>query len=116
MDSIFVLTKTNFDFFKSIEQDRPEKYWIVYGRVCYHQGDSDYVIHNHVIHKDKHLYDGYLHVESFPKKAMYAMSHYTLSQLKDMASRLMLPSGTKLEMYTSIHVIMDEIFVQIKKN
>ncbi len=120
MDSIFVFNKTNFEFFKSdpsIENCKKitETYWIIYGRICYHQSESEYVIHNNVVHTDKQLYDGYLHVDTM-KRPMYAISHYTLSDLKDMANRLLLPTGTKPEMYASIRVIMDEMYSKIKKN
>jgi hypothetical protein len=64
---------------------------------------------------DKHLYDGFLHVEKC-KKPIYAISHYTLTQLKDMSTRLMLPLGTKTEMYNAISVILEEIYLKIKKN
>jgi hypothetical protein len=114
MDSIFVLNKTNFEFFKNpVENCIPA--WIIYGRVCYHPCESEYVFHNNVIHKDKHLYDGYLHVEPM-KRPMYAISHYTVGQLKEMANRLLIPQGTKTEMYTLIRVIMDEVYVKNKKN
>jgi hypothetical protein len=117
MDSIFVLNKTNFDFFKkdpSIENcTKIAEAWIIYGRVCYHACETEYVIHNNVIHTDKHLYDGYLHVEPM-KRPMYSISHYTMGELKDMADRLMISKGTKTEMYTSIRVIMDEIYTKKK--
>jgi hypothetical protein len=120
MESIFVLNKTNFDFFKSepsVENCKKltDSYWIIYDRVCYHYGESEYVIHNNVVHTDKHLYDGYLHVEK-GKKPLYAVSHYTVGQLKDISARLLLPMGTKSEMYNVIRVILDEIYLKIKKN
>lgn len=108
MNSIFVLTKANFDFFNApASLDNCMKivgtspYWLIVGRSCYHYGEPTYIIHNNVVHTDKTWYDGFFHIENV-KKPLYAISHYSLPMLKDMANRLMIPIGTKASMYESI--------------
>jgi hypothetical protein len=99
MNSIFVLNKTNFDFFKTGKMDAP--YWEIQGRVCYHYGeDPVYVKHNGMVDGSlKHKYDDYYHVD---KKLLYCISRYKVADLVDIATRLHLPHGTKVEMYKTI--------------
>ena len=109
MDSIFVLTKTNFEFFNapaSIDKCKlivgTSPYWLIVGRVCYHYGEPAYIIHNNVVLTNvARKYDGFFHVENV-KKPLYAISHYSLCELKEMAEKLMIPVGTKTLMYASI--------------
>lgn len=104
MDSIFVLTKTNFDYMKSPSVTIGNApYWSIKNRVCYHHGnDPEFIIHNQIqLGKSmKHLYDGYLHVEA--KKPLYCISHYSVETLKDMCTRLQQPLGLKKTMYDAI--------------
>ena len=104
MDSIFVLTQTNFEFFKSNTFSiGNEPYWNVKNRVCYHYGENpEYILHNEVVLNTsmKYMYDSYLHVN--PKKPLYCISHYTVDVLKDMCIRLNKPVGLKQKMYDEI--------------
>ena len=56
MNSIFVLNKTNFDFFKKNPDEACEAiigkdpYWKIKKRICYHFGeDPKFIIHNGVV-------------------------------------------------------------------
>ena len=103
MDSIFVLTETNFDFFRKDpesacrERIGDSSHWKIRGRICYHFGDPHFIEHNHVILHTPADYDDYYHF-----KPLYAVSHYSLAELKDIATRLCLPHGKKQVMYDSI--------------
>jgi len=102
MDSIFVLNKTNFDYFKSPMQPSGN-YWLVKKRICYHYcSDPDTIFHNEIpLNKSmKHMYEGYLHVDA--KKPLYCISHYSLNDLNDMCVRLQHPIGLKKQMYDHI--------------
>ena len=108
---MFEMTKENIHFFKSppsmeacLHRVGSESYWIVDGRFCYKAPDPKFIIHNHVVVEAtddaKKRYESYFHAT---KKPLYAMSHYTLADLKDVATRLELPTeGTKKSLYTSI--------------
>ena len=108
---MFEMTKENIHFFKSpasmeacLQRVGNESYWIVDGRFCYKSPDPTFIIHNHVVveatEDAKKRYESYFQVT---KKPLYAMSHYTLAELKDMATRLELPiEGTKKSLYTSL--------------
>jgi len=108
MDSIFVLTKTNFDFFKkpaSMERclayigNAP--YWQIQGKLCFHHHEHpEYIIHNYIPLRNMD-HSQYFHIVNV-KKPLYAMSHYTLRELKDMCSQLEIPVGTKETMYNSL--------------
>ena len=103
MESIFVLTKTNFDFFKSPHIDVKAPYWVVKNRICYHHGDDpDLILHNQIpLNKSmKYMYEDYLHVDA--KKPLYCMAHYSVDTLKDMCTRLHQPLGLKKQMYDHI--------------
>ncbi len=99
MDSIFVLNKTNFEFFKNGKLDGP--YWQVHNRMCYHVGEGEpiYIMDgiDIVDGSMKHKYDDYYHVNKF-----YSISKYKIAELVDISSRLHLPHGTKVEMHKNI--------------
>jgi hypothetical protein len=102
MDSIFVLTKTNFDYFKSPMQPTGN-YWLVKNRICYHYcSDPEFIFHNQIplTKSMKYMYEDYLHVDA--KKPLYCMSHYSVDELKDMCTRMHQPIGLKKQMYEII--------------
>lgn len=114
MDSIFTMTRENIEFFDSLpsmktclERIGDAPYWTIINRICYHNHeDPVYIIHNHIVldatNVIKTRYESYFHV--FPKKKkLYAASHYSINELKDIASRLLLPvEGSKNQLYASI--------------
>ena len=97
MDSIFVLNKTNFDFFKYGKLEGP--YWKIKGRICYHFGeDPIYIVDNFILDGSmKHKYDDYYHAKQF-----YSISKYKVAELIDISTRLQLPHGTKVVMHKNI--------------
>ena len=115
MNSIFVLTKTNFDFLKTpasmescLAHIGNAPYWQIYGRICYHHDETPtYILHNNIVMNNTTLYDDYLHITNI-KKPLYAITHYKLSEIQDMAKRLHLPQGTKPEMYKQIASYIQE--------
>ena len=118
--SIFVFTKANIEFFKTklpwreVVQQAP--YWRVAGRICYHDHETPtYVIHHDLpIEYVPELYASYLHVQK-DKKPLYAMASYTHAELVDMVTRLELPIGTKLQMYTKIKEEIEKSMIHFKK-
>jgi len=118
MNSIFVLTKTNFDFFKkpaSIERclsyigNAP--YWQIYGRVCYcHDAVPMYIIHNNVVLNNPAIYDDYMHVTNI-KKPLYAITYYKVFELENIADQLKLhkENKNKREMYDLIKKYIQSI-------
>jgi len=81
-------------------------YWSIHGRICYHDHEEpQYIIHHYVPleAKDaKEWYDDYVHV--YPdKKTLYAMSHYSLQELKVLAQKVEVSTeGKKKDIYERI--------------
>jgi hypothetical protein len=113
MDSIFVLTKTNLEFFKKpsletcMEIIGNAPYWHVVNRICWHYGEPQFILHNNLVWKgNPDNYKDYFHVTN-PKKPLYAQSHYSAPELRTMALQLGLnDTGTKPELYTQISNVL----------
>jgi hypothetical protein len=81
-----------------------QPYWEIQDRLCIHWHETPvYILHHHVfVHASySHWYKDYYHIMNV-HKPLYAMSHYTLQELTDMATCLQVQRGTKKEMYTKI--------------
>jgi len=110
--SIFTWTEENAFFLKNPTMDECKNrigdatYWSIHGRICYHDyPEPIYIIHNNipVESKDsKEWYKDFVHV--YPdKKTLYAMSHYSLTELKELAKKMVLSEeGKKKELYERI--------------
>lgn len=118
--SIFVLNKTNIEFLKNVSEETSlakignAPYWKTDGRLCIHYTDvPQFILHHHIPldANQAHLFDDYLHITNL-KKPLYAITHYTLADLSDMATRLQIPLSTKREMYENI----SKIVMNFKKN
>ena len=104
----------NIQFFRKppsmeacLEKMGDAPYWKVEGKVCYRtHPDPKYIVVNYVpLEVTPELlktYESYFAV--YPnKKSLYAMSHYSLSQLKEMNQQLDLPTeGTKKVLYEQL--------------
>ena len=81
-------------------------YWTIHGRICYHDyADPTYIIHNAIpveAIEARDWYTDYVHV--YPdKKTLYAMSHYSLTELKELAKKLDISTeGKKKDIYERI--------------
>ena len=80
-------------------------YWTVHGRICYHDHpDATYILYGAmpVEVKEVEWIEDYVHV--YPdKKTLYAMSHYSLTELKELAKKLAISDeGKKKELYERI--------------
>jgi len=108
---IFTYSEENVAFLKNPTMEACKArigdapYWTVHGRICYH----DHVEPTYIIHHDipveaetKEWFEDYVHV--YPdKKTLYAMSHYSLSELKELAKKLAISEeGKKKELYERI--------------
>ena len=108
---IFTYSEENVAFLKNPTMDACKvrigdaPHWTVKGRICYH----DHVEPVYIIHHDipieaetKEWFADYVHV--YPdKKTLYAMSHYSLTELKELAKKLAISEeGKKKELYERI--------------
>lgn len=89
-------------------------YWTIRGRICYHDHEKPmYIIHHNIpVEASDALewYKDFLHV--YPdKKTLYAMSHYSLSELKELAQKVEVSmEGKKKDIYDRIqHYVADLI-------
>jgi hypothetical protein len=82
-------------------------YWQIRGKVCYHHHENpEYVIHNHIPLRPMDYHNNYFHVTNI-KKPLYAMSHYTIDELRAISMQLgITPNGTKLKIYNVIYGYM----------
>ena len=107
---IFTYSEENVAFLKNPTMDACKArigdapYWTVHGRICYHDHvEPVYIIHNTIpIEAEKEWFVDYVHV--YPdKKTLYAMSHYSLTELKELAKKLDISEeGKKKELYERI--------------
>lgn len=108
---IFTYSEENVAFLKNPTMDACKArigdapHWTIHGRICYH----DHVEPVYIIHHDipieaeaKEWFADYVHV--YPdKKTLYAMSHYSLTELKELAKKLAISEeGKKKELYERI--------------
>ena len=107
----------NIQFFRSspsweacLEKIGNAPYWKVQGKVCHRiHPEPKYILVNYVpLEVTPELlqtYESYFAV--YPnKKALYAMSHYTLDQLKELNHQLDLPTeGTKKVLYEQLSIL-----------
>jgi hypothetical protein len=109
MDSNFVFNQTNFELLKDPNWESCKhrmgtaSYWQIKNRVCWHYGDPQFIVHNnYFVENNPEKYKDYFHILN-PKKPLYAMTHYSATELKDMARQLeVLDTGTKAELYARI--------------
>jgi len=109
---IFTLRDDNVAFLKNPTMEKCKErigdapYWTIKGRICYHDHpDPVFIIHHNVpveAVEAKEWFEDYVHV--YPdKKTLYAMSHYSLTELKELAKRLTISEeGKKKELYERI--------------
>ena len=107
---IFTYSEENVAFLKNPTMDACKArigdapYWTIHGRICYHDHvEPVYIIHNTIpIEAEKEWFADYVHV--YPdKKTLYAMSHYSLTELKELAKKLAISEeGKKKELYERI--------------
>ena len=108
---IFTYSEENVAFLKNPTMDACKArigdapYWTVTGRICYHDhAEPVYIIHHDIpIEAEaKEWFADYVHV--YPdKKTLYAMSHYSLTELKELAQKLSISEeGKKKELYERI--------------
>ena len=109
---IFTYSEENVAFLKNPTMDACKArigdapFWTVTGRICYHDHvDPVYIIHNSIpieAKETKEWFVDYVHV--YPdKKTLYSMSHYSLTELKELAKKLVLSEeGKKKELYERI--------------
>jgi hypothetical protein len=109
---IFTLCEENISFLKNITLEKCKErignapYWTIHGHICYHDhADPTYIIHNNIpveFTEAKDWYTDYVHV--YPdKKTLYAMSHYSLIELKELSQKLELSmEGKKKDIYERI--------------
>ncbi len=114
---MYVYHPDNIQFFRSppsleacLEKIGDAPYWKIEGKVCHRMHpDPKFIIVNYVpLEVTPELlktYESYFAV--YPnKKALYAMSHYSLSQLKELNAQLGLPTeGTKKVLYEQLLVL-----------
>ena len=112
MDSNFVFNKTNFEFLKEPTWEACKKrigsapYWRIHHRACWHYGDPQFIVHNNYLVEGPEKYKEYFHILN-PKKPLYAMTHYSASELKTMARQLdLLETGTRAELYARISALV----------
>ena len=109
---IFTYSEENVAFLKNPTMEACKArigdapYWTIHGRICYHDHpDPTYIIHHAVpveATEAKEWFEEYVHV--YPdKKTLYAMSHYSLMELKELAQKLAISDeGKKKELYERI--------------
>ena len=108
---IFTYSEENVAFLKNPTMEACKArigdapFWTVHGRICYHDHvEPTYIIHHNVPveAETKEWFEDYVHV--YPdKKTLYAMSHYSLTELKELAKKLVLSEeGKKKELYERI--------------
>lgn len=109
---IFTLCEENISFLKNLTLEKCKEhignapYWTIYGRICYHDhAEPTYIIHHSIpieAIEAKDWYTDYVHV--YPdKKTLYAMSHYSLTELKELAQKLEVSiEGKKKDIYERI--------------
>ena len=108
---IFTYSEENVDFLKNPTMDACKArigdapHWTIHGRICYHDHvEPTYIIHNDIPieAETKEWFADYVHV--YPdKKTLYAMSHYSLTELKELAKKLAISEeGKKKELYERI--------------
>ena len=108
---IFTYCTENVEFLKNPTMDACKArmgdapYWTVHGRICYHDHpDATYILYGAmpVEAKEVEWIEDYVHV--YPdKKTLYAMSHYSLTELKELAKKLDISDeGKKKELYERI--------------
>lgn len=113
MDSNFVFNKTNFEFLKEpsweacMQRIGTSPYWRIQNRVCWHYGDPQFIVHNnYFVDGPPEKYQDYFHILN-PKKPLYAMTHYSATELKTMARQLaLLDTGTRPELYARISTLL----------
>jgi len=116
--SIFEMTSSNIEFFKSppsmekcLSTIGNSPYWNVKDRICYHVHEKPmYIIHNDVyITEDYvHHYDDYFHITNL-KKPLSAFSHYSTKDLENICTRLHISIGKKRDMYDKISLFLKKI-------
>jgi hypothetical protein len=85
-------------------------YWTIRGRICYHDHEEpQYIIHHNIPVEARDAlewYKDFLHV--YPdKKTLYAMSHYSLSELKELAQKVEVSTeGKKKDIYDRIQMYL----------
>ena len=107
---IFTYSEDNVAYLKNPTMEKCKErigdapYWTIHGRICYHDHpEPAYIIHNAIpIEAEKEWFDDYVHV--YPdKKTLYAMSHYSLTELKELAKKLAISDeGKKKDLYERI--------------
>jgi len=107
---IFTLRDENIAFLKQPTMEKCKErigdapYWTIHGRICYHNHvEPVYIIHHAIpVEAEKEWYNDFVHV--YPdKKTLYAMSHYSLTELKELAEKLELSTeGKKKDIYERI--------------
>jgi hypothetical protein len=107
---IFTLRDDNIAFLKNPTMEKCKErigdapYWTIHGRICYHNHvEPTYIIHNAIpVEAEKEWYKDFVHV--YPdKKTLYAMSHYALNELKELAEKLGVSTeGKKKDIYERI--------------
>ena len=108
---IFTYSEENVAFLKNPTMEACKArigdapFWTVHGRICYHDHvEPTYIIHHNIpVEADtKEWFEDYVHV--YPdKKTLYAMSHYSLTELKELAKKLAISEeGKKKELYERI--------------
>lgn len=116
MDSNFVFTQTNFEYLKdplasSMKRIGSAPYWRVQNRVCWHYGEPQYILQNdYLVESVPDKYKDYFHILN-PKKPLYAMTHYSATELKTMARQLnVVDTGTRVELYARITEAISKTF------
>jgi hypothetical protein len=119
--SVFTLTNENELFLKNPSMEACKArigdapYWTIQDRICYHNHSEPlYIIHHNIPVEAvdaKEWYKDFFHV--FPnKKTLYAMSHYSLSELKELAICLEIPvDGIKKVIYERIQIKLKRILL-----
>jgi hypothetical protein len=109
--SIFTWNEENVSFLKNPTMEECKKkigdapYWTIHGRICYHDHpEPTFIIHHVPVEAtdSKEWYKDFVHV--YPdKKTLYAMSHYSLSELKELAQKLEVScEGKRKDIYERI--------------
>ena len=113
--SIFTWSEEN-TFLKNPTMEECKKrigdapYWTIRGRICYHDyPEPEYIIHHNVpVEAIDALewYRDFLHVCP-DKKTLYAMSHYSLPKLKELAQKVEVSTeGKKKDIYDRIQIYL----------
>lgn len=114
---MYAYNLSNIHFFRSppsweacLEKIGDAPYWKIEGKICHRvHAEPKYILVNfiplEVTPELLKTYESYFAV--YPnKKALYAMSHYTLAQLKELNQQLGLPiEGTKKVLYDQLLVL-----------